>query len=295
MACLFILACEDVIDPKLEKADPIMTVDAWLVSKPGEQLIQLTWSVAYDDNDEYPPGVKGATVSVLDNEGKMYEFIEDSQKINGTYVWKPVGSEVFGKIGNTYTLTINYNGETFSATSKINPVPAVDSIAFEYVNDDPMFAEGYRAEFWGNDLTGEGNTYWIKTYKNGTLLNKPSEINIAYDAGISTNTQNDGKVFLPPIRLAINPNDVDDNDKRLPAYRSGDSVYVEINSITLSAYNYLNEVITNTNRQTGVGSLFSTAMSNVSTNVTNNDTKGSPVVGFFNTAAASGKGKKFVK
>lgn len=287
------VACEDTIDPKLESADPVLTVDAWLSTKPGEQRIQLTWSVAYDENKEYPPGVKGATVTVRDNEGKEFIFKEDESKIpEGTYVWKPGLGETFGKIGNSYTLTIAYNGETFTATSGIGPVPTVDSLAFEYVEDEPMFAEGYRAEFWGKDLLGEGNTYWIKTYKNGTLLNKPSELNIAFDAGISTNTSNDGQSFIPPIRFRINPSDVDDDDQPLAAYSPGDSIYVEIHSITLSAYNFLSEVSASTDRQTGVGSLFSTPLTNVSTNVTSNNPNGSPVVGFFNTSAVSGRGKK---
>jgi len=285
-------ACEDNIDPKLESADPILTVDAWLSAKPGEQSIQLTWSVAYDDNEAYPAAVKGATVSVHDNEGQVFTFTEDTQNRDGAYVWKPTASETFGKIGNSYTLTIGYNGETFTASSRIDPVPTVDSIAFEYVDDEPMFADGYRAEFWGKDLVGEGNTYWIKAYKNGVLLDKPSEINLAYDAGISTNTSNDGKIFLPPIRSGVNPNEVDEDDKPLAAYARGDSVYIEIHSITLGAYNFLSEVVANTDRQTGLGSLFSTPMSNVSTNVTNNNPNGSPVVGFFNTAAVNGKGMR---
>lgn len=293
LVALSAFACEDTIDPKLESADPILTVDAWLSSTLGEQLVQLTWSVAYDDNKQYPEGVKGATVTVHDNEGQEFIFTEDENRTpEGTYVWEPALGETFGKIGNSYTLTIEYNGETFTATSKIDPVPVIDSITFEYVDDEPMFADGYRAEFWGKDLEGEGNTYWIKTYKNGTLLNKPSEINIAYDAGTSTNTSNDGQSFIAPIRFGINPDEVDEDDEPLAAYLPGDSIYVEIHSITLAAYNFLSEVSANTDRQTGVGSLFSTPLSNVSTNVTNNDPNGSPVVGFFNTSAVSGNGKK---
>jgi hypothetical protein len=285
MAFAFI-QCTDEIDPDLESADPIVNVDAWLTNKPGTQTISVTFTLDYDENDQLPPGVKGAFVSITDDLGKTFSFIEDTQKGDGSYVWTPaLPSEVFGEVGREYTLTVVYNGETFQSVSKMGDVPNVDSITYEYEDDNPFFEEGYTAEFWARDLPGEGNTYWIKASKNGIALNKPGEINIAYDAGISPGSGNDGKIFLPPIRLGINPNDEDEDENPLPPYEIGDVITVEIHSITLSAFNYLNEVIDNTDRQTGIGSLFSTPLSNVSTNIRNLNPAGSKVVGFFNTAS----------
>ena len=79
----------------------------------------------------------------------------------------------------------------------------------------------------------------------------------------------------------------------LAPYQINDSLYVEIHSLTLQSFNYLKEVIDNTNRQTGFASLFSKPLTNVSTNLSNQNPKGSSVVGFFNVAAVAGRGKKF--
>ena len=63
------------------------------------------------------------------------------------------------------------------------------------------------------DLPGLGNTYWIKATKNGTLLNKPRELNLAYDAAFAKGSNFDGYTFIQPIRNGINPNEVDDDDR----------------------------------------------------------------------------------
>ncbi len=122
------------------------------------------------------------------------------------------------------------------------------------------------------------------------LLNKPSEITIAYDAGFSQ-SDFDGVEFILPIRQGINPNDQDENDKPIAPYQIDDSVYVEIYSITHESYNFLNEVITQTDRPGGFGELFATPLANVSTNI-NKVSGATPVVGFFNVSSVSALGQE---
>jgi hypothetical protein len=152
----------------------------------------------------------------------------------------------------------------------------------------------YDAEFWATDPVGKGDTYWIRTYKNGSLLNKASELTIAYDAAISAGSEFDGVTFISAVRMGINADDTDDDDKPVSPLIWGDSIYVEINSITLQSFNYLNEVIDQTNKSGGLSELFtSTPLANVSSNLVNLNGNGSPVVGFFNVASVAGLGRKF--
>jgi hypothetical protein len=162
-------------------------------------------------------------------------------------------------------------------------VPVVDSITFSKLDDmGPRSDEDfYQAEFWAEDIAGTGDTYWIRTYKNGSLLNKASEINIAYDAAQSAGSEFDGVTFITPIRKGINASDEDEDGEPVSSLNRGDSVYVEIHSITLASFNYLNEVIDQTDRNGGLSELFaSTPLTNVSTNIVNLNANGSPVVGF---------------
>lgn len=293
---LLLFSCDDVINVDTGTADAILNVDAWINNKPEAQVINLTFTQDYFDNESLPPGVTGATVTVTDDAGRVYTFTEDTVSKDGAYRWTPEAGETIGDIGTAYTLDVYYNGETFVATSRMGRVPPIDSITFSKQDmggpqDDEDF---YDAEFWAKDIIGRGDTYWIRAYKNGILLNKTSELDIAYDAAQSAGSEFDGVTFIAPIRTGMNANDEDEDDMPVSSIDPGDSIYVEIHSVTLASFNYLNEVIDQTDRAGGFAELFtSTPLANVSTNLVNLDGNGSAVVGFFNVAAVSGLGKKF--
>lgn len=286
---IFITGCEEVIQPELESADPILVVDAWLTHESSEQQIILTRTQPYFDS-ALPAGVSGASVQVTDQNGKVYAFTETE---TGVYSWMPTGSEVFGELNLNYNLQVVFNNETFVAESKLGEVPPVDSITFFLTAGSQLIPDLYQAEFWAIDPIDPGNAYWIKTYKNGQLLNKPSEILTSYDGGFSKGSGFNGADFIPPIRRGINPFDEDEDGSFLSPYVVGDSVYVEILSITEATFNFLNEVSLQTNRPGGFGELFATPLANVRSNIRNLNSSGSPVVGFFNVGARSGFGRKF--
>ena len=122
------------------------------------------------------------------------------------------------------------------------------------------------------------------------LLNDPDEISLAYDAGFSRGGNFNGIAFAQPIRTSINPIDQNEDGETLPAYDLGDSVYVELYSISDVAFDFLSQVAIQTNRPGGFGELFANPIANVSTNIVATDAEGPAVVGFFNVAAVSGLG-----
>lgn len=294
LAIPLLWACDDEINLTTSSADPILNIDAWINNKPETQHIYLTLTQDYFENNSLPPVVSGASVTVTDNEGHIYEFTEDSKSVNGAYSWHPAKGETLGVVGKSYTLKVVYKGETYTATSVMNRVPPVDSLTLSYQEGLGMMDDTYRAEFWATDPAGKGDTYWLRAYKDGQLLNKASEITTAYDAGISSGSGFDGVTFISPIRVGINADDLDDDDRPVSPLANGDSMYVEIHSINLVSFNYLAEVVSQADRMGGISELFTSApLANVSTNIVNSNAKGSAVVGFFNVAAVSGLGKKF--
>jgi hypothetical protein len=288
-ASFFLLSCDDVIDPTLEKADPVLVIDAWLNNAAGEQQITLTRSQPYFENS-LPSGVSGAVIKVTDQNNKVYSFSETEP---GVYVWTPAGNEVFGEVGFTYNLSVQVGAETFISEAKMGRAPAIDSITFFLEPGGQFFDDLYQAQFWATDPLGSGDAYWIKTFKNGNQLMKPSEIITAYDAGFSKGGNFSGVPFIYPIRTAINPFDEDEDGRFLSPYLVGDSVYVQIQSVTEAAFNFLNEVRIQTDRPGGFGELFATSLANVSTNITNTNANGSKVLGFFNVGEVTGLGRKF--
>jgi hypothetical protein len=293
-AVCILFSCDKVINPDLETAQPVLVVEAWLNDKPEKQIIQLTKTQPYFDTST-PIGVSGAAVVVTDDLNATYTFVDDGTN-TGTYQWTPPLGQNFGAVGRKYTLTVQTNGETFEAISQMKRTATVDSITFTIKQNFQFPDDSYVAEFWATDPKGAGDTYWIKAFKNKTFLNKPMEINVAFDAGFSAGGDFDGATFIPPIRDAINPVDKDPNsNKNLPPYVAGDSVYVEIHSLSLEAFDHLQQVIIQTQRTGGFGALFAKPIDNVSSNILNTNPNGSKVVGFFNVSAVKGLGKKFVK
>lgn len=288
-------ACETEIYPELQEAESLVAVDAWINNKATQQVITVALSQSYLDNT-LPPGVSGAVVSVENQTtGKIFVFTE-SPDVKGNYLWTPVkGVDSLGTWGDKFRLLIQTEGESYEAFSVMGRVPQIDSISFTFQPKNAIQPDSYMAEFWAVDPLGQGDTYWIRATKNDTLLNKPSEISLAYDAGFSNGGNFDGIEFLPPIRSSINPFEQDADKNLLSPYDPGDSVYVELHSITLSAFNYLTQVAVQTNRPGGFAELFSTPLANVSTNIVNINASEKQALGFFNVAAVSGGGKRLVK
>ena len=274
-------SCEDQIEPTLEDAPALLVIDAWLTNQNIPQNIRITQTQSYFDNSAVTT-VEGADVSIEDSNGRVYQFIEDDF---GNYQWRPTGGNTFGEVGLEFELTIALNGKIYSATSTMTRVPEIDSISFRFEEEDFVFPDSYWAEFWSRDPLGPGDTYWIKTYKNGEFLSNPDEINIAFDAGFSEGGNIDGLIFIPPIRDAINPLDEVD-DEFVSPYKDGDNIRVELHSITNEAFTFLNELALQINRPGGFAELFATPLSNVPTNIVSSDPN-ETVAGFFNVSAVS--------
>lgn len=287
---LLISACEDVVEVELPESETAIVIDAWINNLPQRQTIRITETLPYFQND-YQPGVNGAIVTVTDNQQNEYEFLPDDDP--GVYSWQPSSEdEAFGEIGRSYQLRIELADQVFESNSTMSRVPAVDSITFRFEEGNDFFPDSYYGSVFATDFQGIGDTYWIKAWKNGEFLNKPGEINLAFDAGFTQGGSVDGITFIQPIRDGINAFDQDENDDFLSPYEPGDSVYIEIHSISLQAFDFLNQVIIQSDRPGGFGQLFAQPLSNVPSNIKRiSGSAEQEVIGFFNVSAVSAAGK----
>ncbi len=286
--------CETTINPDLKPPQKIIVVDAWINQKMEKQEIRITRSQSYFDNT-VPTKITGATVSVKDMQtGTIYTFQEGPT----SYVWNPTDTPL-GVIGHTYQLTVTIGGETFEAYSKLGRVPPVEAIKFTYNEENLVIKqEHYTAEFLATDPVGVGDAYWIKAWKNGVFLNKPVELNIAYDAGFNIGQSIDGEVFIIPIRRLVNPTDKkpEKSNEFIPPYLVGDSLYVEIHSLDTQAFNFMYGLYFQIVRPGGFAELFSTPLANVTTNLkSTNEASKTQIAGFFNVASVSSRGQKLTQ
>ncbi|MEQ9468962.1 MAG: DUF4249 domain-containing protein [Ekhidna sp.] len=289
---LSILACEDDINVELPNAEPVIAFDAWIYRKAEKQTIRITRTNTYFDGTE-PEGISGASVAVVDGEGTIFPFNEESP---GVYSWLPANAaDSFGTVGQTYFLDVLIDGKQYGSVSKMGRVPEIDSITWRFEEGRFGDDDSYYAEFWARDFEGMGDAYWIKSWKNGVYSNRPTEINISYDGAFSPDGNADGLTFIQPIRDGINPFDLDENDEFIPPFvePGEDSIYVEINSITPEAWFFWVQVIEQTDRPGGFGELFASSLANVESNIVSED--GEQVVGFFCVSAVKGLGRRFTE
>jgi hypothetical protein len=287
------MACEKQLEPVLDEAPDVTIVDAWINNKSEPQVIKIKRSLPYFETVTLP-GIQGADVRVIKENGDQFEFNE-SEIDPGEYIWYPPSdSAVIGSVGDRYILDVKIDNIQIGSFSEMRRVPEIDSISFKLAPDNPILKGSILAQFWSHDFEGTGDTYWIKAYKNGEFLSKPSEINIAYDAGFSRGDGVDGVAFNKFIRTGVNPYEQDDKGNIISPYVPGDSLYVEIHSLTNAAYTYLFEVSIQTNRPGGFAEIFAVPLANVESNIIN-VTNDDVVTGFFNVSAVSMLGKRYVE
>lgn len=285
---LLLTSCEDIIDLELEQNDSQLVVDAWLNDQPGPQVIKLRRTINYLDNS-FTPEVTGASITVADINvsdstiNQIYVFEDEDN--DGDYVWTPSSpDERMIQEGKDYGLLIDLEGDQYVSLSKANRTIPIDSIGYEFREDEIGQPDGIYAQIYAKDAVGEGDVYWIKTYKNGTFLNKGQEMNLAYDGAFGPGSNSDGILFITPIRFGINrvPDSGDGaiDDMDVPPYKVGDNIRVEIHSLTPEAFIHLIQARTQITQ--GDNGLFATPINNIPTNIfsENDDAKEIPI-GFF--------------
>ncbi|NNF35103.1 MAG: DUF4249 domain-containing protein [Saprospiraceae bacterium] len=277
---VFFSSCEDVIEVESGFEESQLVVDAWLDNLDREQKVRLTQSQDYFDSN-FAGAVQGAEVNLTINGERSIEFTETAP---GDYTWTPQTTDEIGVVGDTYELEITIGNEVYKAQSEMKRVPRIDSISQVFEEESLGIPEGIYAELNATDFLGSGDTYWVRTWKNDTLLNKPLEILVIWDATFDSGNELDGVPFIFPIRRGINPfpDDIDDIDNIPPPYIPGDSIYVELHSITNDAFRFW--TIAQEQMINGDNGIFALPVANTRGNVIQQST-GERVLGFFNVAA----------
>jgi hypothetical protein len=163
---MLLTSCEDVVDIDLNTSEPKLVIEAsinWEKGTSGnEQEIKLTLTAPYYDSD-IPPA-NGAIVSIVDSNNTTFNFTEDG--ITGIYknlIFNPILNE-------TYTLTINYQGETYSATETLIPVVAIDYV--EQENDGGFLGDQIELKAYYTDPANEENYYFFE-FLNANITSIP--------------------------------------------------------------------------------------------------------------------------
>jgi len=257
LAIIVVLAglagCTKRIDVNLnDQGFERLVVDGWITNQKGPHTVRLTKTTDYFEN-EAAPRAEGAQVTISDGT----ETIVLSENEPGIYQTTP---EWRGKTGHTYTLNIDYNGETYEATEYLDTVPRIDSILYDTArieSDQEVFEEYRELYLFTRESPGEGDHYMWRFFKNGTLL---------------TDTLNE---YLFVDDLLVDGNYIyayDFDGFNWVEAEPGDTLTIEQHKISGGVYDNFEAVMLETEWR---GGIFDSPPANVPSNISNG------AVGFF--------------
>jgi len=113
-------SCQKVIDLKLNNAAPQLVIEGNVTDQFQPQSVMLSTSVPFSAQSVYPP-VSGATVTITDKALGTFTLVEGPK---GTYSTVPFK----GNYGDTYTLSVQTGGKTYTATSTMPNLVPLDSL-----------------------------------------------------------------------------------------------------------------------------------------------------------------------
>ena len=203
-------ACEKVIDVDLNDATPIIVIEGNLSNYLNEAEVKISMTSSYFDTLPSEK-VSDAIINIISDFGDRFVLKETNKGIYKV-------SKVWFKEGSTYHLSIEANGESYEAMSKLNPPVVIDSVRF-YYEDSPFFDKGYYINVYLYDPPGIKNFYRLKYSKNGVLQNTIDDL-ILFNDRYADGNSIEVTLFNQPFEL-------------------NDTVTLQLISLDEGAYEYL--------------------------------------------------------
>ena len=158
LSTILLFSCEEVVDVDLSTAAPRLVIEAsinWQKGTSGNlQTIKLSTTTGFYDN--LIPKVTGATVFITNSLNNQFHFLEEITP-NGSITGNYNCNDFIPIIGETYTLTVIYNGQTYTASETLLATPDISSI--EQIDNLGINSDqiGIRVNF--TDFQNETNFY----------------------------------------------------------------------------------------------------------------------------------------
>jgi len=220
---LLIAACQDVIDLPLQEGPQRLVVEAsldWEKGSPGNvQTINLSLSNGFYEPSEFL-GVSGASVKVTNEvSGRVYDFVDQGNGQYGITDFEP-------GVGQAHTLEIIHDGQVYTATETMVPVPPIDSVHQDRKGgfDDSLL----EVHIGFTDPPQPGNNYLFRVQREGDLL---PELEYMEDEFVNGNAID----FWYEIW--------DDDDTDIEPFAPGDVVEVTMYGISRDHYDFIKIII----------------------------------------------------
>lgn len=250
-------------DITLNGSDPRLVIEGGIernTNNPlAEQQIRLTSTIGFLDEGD-PNPVTDATVIV--NDGNTdYSFTHSG---NGFYSNNSIPAE----LNTLYTITIQWNGETYEGSDFLNEVSVFDRLYSEFEEETLFTDEGYFVKFDSTDPAGIDNFYYYRVFKNG-------EFTIVPDPGNSVTLIESDEFFDGVSRMGVNPNEE-------VSFEIGDLARVQQLGISEEYHDFLFQLFEQTGNQAPI--IGNPPPASIRSNIINLTTPSNRILGFFYAA-----------
>lgn len=120
LSFVLVVSCEKIIDVDLNETNPKPVFESY-IENDSTCYVKAAWTSSFYDNSS-SPAIENAIMNIADQNGNSENLIHTG---NGIYR----GSNLLGVIGNSYTLSIELDGQNYEASSTMPPLTTIDSIS----------------------------------------------------------------------------------------------------------------------------------------------------------------------
>ena len=171
LAVIFV-SCEKTVELDLKQAESKIVIEGQVTNHQGYQYVRVSRSAGFYD-DGATPRVTNANVSVKDNLGNEYLFSHNPENKNDSVGYYLPNLPFTGEIGRTYILTVEVDGEIYTAQDKLFSVSGIDSLSYQINPDeeeDPQDGNKfYEVLLFATEPQDEENYYLFKFFRNDSL------------------------------------------------------------------------------------------------------------------------------
>lgn len=151
-------SCEKELDLKYHDIEPLTVIEAELT--PDGVRVSLTLTTPMDEPMD-TARLTDATVHLADiTSGTEYKLAANSE---GYYA-----NSTPGIIGHEYRLTVEREGQVYQAEATMYPATEILSLEFNWIDMPYDKVAVFQAKYV-EDASHDGDTYWIKLYRNGEI------------------------------------------------------------------------------------------------------------------------------
>lgn len=218
LLCLFIYfaSCSEIIDVDLNSAEPQIVIEGIISTQSDTTKVLISRTVNFNESNIFPP-VSNALVEIYDDLGKTETLIEDTA---GFYIT----TNLTGEVGRTYTLNVIIENKRFNSTCKIPEPVSLDSISLlkreAYSFFDLETDSFFLAAIHFSDPEEVENFYQVIMYRNGERKRR-----YVFDDDLSNGLEVERPFYFEDGTLT-----------------QGDTVEIELRSITTEVYFYLRDL-----------------------------------------------------